>query len=118
MYIGEFAKLCGVSTKTVRYYEQYGLLPEPTRQGSYRIYDDTYVETIKQIQLALSFDFTLQELAQMIEGHNIQRGLPRDVLLQAIAQKQHTLQTKMQSLQDKLHKLEQLQAQLIDHPCA
>lgn len=39
MRIGELAGLAGVSTKTVRYYEQLGLLPTPDRRPSgYRDY--------------------------------------------------------------------------------
>ncbi|WP_323992870.1 MerR family DNA-binding transcriptional regulator [Aeromonas dhakensis] len=38
MYIGEFARLAGSTPKAVRLYEQLGLLPEPRRRGSYRVY--------------------------------------------------------------------------------
>ena len=39
--IGELAKLSGATTKTIRYYELLGLLPEPDRTDSgYRLYGE------------------------------------------------------------------------------
>ncbi len=39
--IGEVAKRIGVNSKTIRYYEDIGLLPEPARLPSgYRVYGD------------------------------------------------------------------------------
>ena len=39
--IGALAKLTNTSAPTIRYYEQIGLLPKPSRQsGSQRVYDD------------------------------------------------------------------------------
>lgn len=40
LHIGEVARLVGVSTKTIRYYHQIGLLTEPARtESGYRLYD-------------------------------------------------------------------------------
>jgi DNA-binding transcriptional MerR regulator len=39
MRIGELAAACGVTAKTIRFYEQAGLLPEPVRTADgYREY--------------------------------------------------------------------------------
>lgn len=41
MKIGELASRVGVSAKTIRYYEEIGLLPEPQRASNgYRDYRD------------------------------------------------------------------------------
>lgn len=56
MYIGEFAKLTGTTPKTIRFYEYIGLMPEPLRKGKYRVYDHTYIETVKQIKRAQDSD--------------------------------------------------------------
>ncbi|MCT7942129.1 MerR family transcriptional regulator [Shewanella holmiensis] len=56
MYIGEFAKLTGTTPKTIRFYESFGLIPEPLRKGKYRVYDHTYIETVKQIKRAQDSD--------------------------------------------------------------
>lgn len=61
LWIGEVAKLLGVTTKTIRYYEEIGLLDEPVRTDSgYRVYnaqDLLRLYRIKQLQdLGLSLE--------------------------------------------------------------
>lgn len=112
MFIGEFAKLCGVSSKTIRYYEEYGLLPAPARQGNYRIYQDTYVETVKQIQQAQAFGLNLKDIAKLCEGQDIKRGLPKAVILQAIEMQQRSLIEQQEQIQAQLTQLAQLKSSL------
>ncbi|MEK1955047.1 MerR family DNA-binding transcriptional regulator, partial [Pseudomonas sp. YNh] len=38
MYIGKAAQLSGTTVKSIRHYEEIGLLPPPQREGKYRIY--------------------------------------------------------------------------------
>ena len=38
LYIGQLAALTGATRKAIRHYEVVGLLPPPTRRGSYRVY--------------------------------------------------------------------------------
>lgn len=33
-HIQDIAKICGVSTQTIRYYEKIGLMPKPKRESS------------------------------------------------------------------------------------
>lgn len=112
MYIGAFSRLAGTSIKTIRYYESIGLLPEPARDGRYRVYDDTYVETVRQIRLAQSLGFTLKQIQNMCEGENIKRGLPRKVIEAAIAQRQREIASQLAELKRQNEALEQLKAEL------
>ena len=42
--IGEVAERTGVTTRTIRYYEEIGLLASPERRkGEHRLYDDADV---------------------------------------------------------------------------
>ena len=62
--IGELAKRSGVTTKTVRYYELLGLLPEPERTDSgYRLYDEKDVERLVFIRKANALGFSLTDVA-------------------------------------------------------
>ena len=46
--IGQLAKATGVASKTIRYYEQIGVLPTPTRSAAkYRQYDQSGVERLR-----------------------------------------------------------------------
>jgi MerR family gold-responsive transcriptional activator of gol and ges genes len=48
--IGQVAKASGVAAKTIRYYEQIGVLPAPSRATSgYRLYDQPGVERLRFI---------------------------------------------------------------------
>ena len=61
--IGQVAKTSGVGTKTIRYYEQIGVLPAPSRAASgYRLYDPPGVERLRFIRRARALGLPLQQL--------------------------------------------------------
>ncbi|BBX38683.1 MerR family transcriptional regulator [Mycobacterium simiae] len=60
--IGEVARESGVAATTLRYYEQIGLLPTPTRQGGQRRYDDAVLARLEVIRLCKSAGFALDEI--------------------------------------------------------
>lgn len=65
--IGQVAKSSGVAAKTIRYYEQIGVLPTPSRAASgYRLYDQLGVERMRFIRRARSLGLPLQELKGLI----------------------------------------------------
>lgn len=107
MYIGEFAKLTGTTPKTIRFYESIGLIPVPLRNGKYRVYDHTYIETVKQIKLAQDFGFKLVEIKSQMKGVNIERGLPASVIINAINEKRDQIQSE-------IYKLKRTDNQLLD----
>ncbi|MDW3177458.1 MAG: heavy metal-responsive transcriptional regulator [Acidimicrobiia bacterium] len=68
MKIGELGDRCGVSTKTIRYYESIGLLAEPIRTASgYRDYGGDAVERLQFIRDAQATGLTLSEIASVLE---------------------------------------------------
>jgi len=68
MKIGELGDRCGVSAKTIRYYESIGLLEEPARTSSgYRDYSDAAVERLRFIRDAQATGLTLAEVASVLE---------------------------------------------------
>jgi DNA-binding transcriptional MerR regulator len=50
MRIGELAKATGVSTRSLRYYEEQGLLPADRGANGYRDYDEQAVRVVAFIQ--------------------------------------------------------------------
>lgn len=72
MRIGEIAREAGVSTKTIRYYEDIGLIPEPGRAANgYRQYDDDAIHRLLFIRDAQATGLSLTEIASVLElrGH-------------------------------------------------
>lgn len=68
MQIGELAQRTAVSTKTIRYYEQIGLLPEPLREpNGYRNYREDSVDRLRFIRDAQTTGLTLTEITSILE---------------------------------------------------
>lgn len=67
MLIGELADHTGVTTKTLRFYERQGLVPEPGRtEGGYRDYDPTTVDRVSFIRDAQAAGFTLAQIGEIL----------------------------------------------------
>ena len=67
MRIGELADRVGVTTKTIRFYESIGLLPDPARTPSgYRDYADADAERLTFIRTAQRLGLSLDEIGEII----------------------------------------------------
>jgi Predicted transcriptional regulators len=67
MRIGELSERSGVPTKTIRYYEDIGVLPEPSRLSSgYRDYDGQAAARLRFIRVAQSVGLTLGEIREIL----------------------------------------------------
>ncbi len=68
MTIGEVARTAGVTTPTLRYYEQEGLLsPTDRSRAGYRLYDDGAVERLEFIRAAQAVGFTLDDIRALLQ---------------------------------------------------
>ena len=65
--IGQLAKATGVTSKTIRYYEQIGVLPTPSRSAArYRQYDQAGVQRLRFIRRARSLRVPLREIKSLV----------------------------------------------------
>ena len=71
--IGEVARLCGVTTRTLRYWEEIGLLePSSQRHGSERVYSGSQAERAKRIrELQELVGFSLAEIRVVLETEDV-----------------------------------------------
>ena len=68
MQIGELARVVGVNPKTIRYYEEIGVLPPPERApNGYRTYDGDAVDRLQFIKEAQATGLTLDEITSVLE---------------------------------------------------
>lgn len=75
MLIGELAAATGVSTKTLRFYEAEGLLPEPDRTpAGYRDYSTDAAARVGFIRSAQAAGLTLAQVGQVLAIRD--RGQP------------------------------------------
>jgi MerR family transcriptional regulator, repressor of the yfmOP operon len=67
--IQEVAATLGLTSRTIRYYEEIGLLtPAARSEGDYRLYDDDDVERLRFIKdLRDEAGFSLAEISQLVE---------------------------------------------------
>jgi DNA-binding transcriptional MerR regulator len=101
MYIGQLSKLTGVSRKAILLYESMGLIPTPTRQGSYRIYGERDVGIIRTIKRAQSLGFQLKELLGVIPGEMIGTQLSAAQLADLIEEKRRSLHKQIAEAREK-----------------
>ncbi|MFD7908136.1 heavy metal-responsive transcriptional regulator [Kitasatospora sp. NPDC059722] len=68
MRIGDLAAGSGLTAKTIRFYEQAGLLPDPPRtQGGYRDYPPRAADRLGFIRQAQAAGLTLAEIRSILE---------------------------------------------------
>lgn len=102
--IGELARRTGVSTRTIRYYEELGILPTPERtDGGTRRYPKEYVFYVEGARALKDLGFGLEEIAELgkfaLTGHwDSERS--RSILSRKLAELDHRIKVL-----DRLHDL-------------
>jgi len=79
--IGELAELTGTTPRTIRYYEEIGLLPasEERAQGKRRLYADSDVERLQElIRLRDLLNLSLDELSQLVAAEAARAEIRRE----------------------------------------
>lgn len=66
--IEDVSKECGLTKRTIRYYEEIGLLFPPERSsGGFRLYSDKHIERLNQIKIARDvLGISLQEIQEFV----------------------------------------------------
>jgi len=98
--VKQLANSAGVSARTLRYYDQIGLLkPSTYGKNGYRYYDDVAALRLQQILFYRELELSLKEIRAIIEQ-------PDFNLLQALESHQVTLQQKKQRIDQLLSTIE------------
>jgi DNA-binding transcriptional MerR regulator len=66
--IGKLALEAGVGVETIRYYERRGLLEQPARQGTSRVYGDEALWRVRYVKLAQKWGLSLREMKVLLAG--------------------------------------------------
>ncbi len=80
MTVGEMAALCGVSVRTLHYYDRIDLLrPEQVEENGYRRYGDASVRRLWQILFFRELGFPLREIGEILSSpdYDAQQALRR-----------------------------------------
>jgi DNA-binding transcriptional MerR regulator len=79
--IGEVAKLAGTTPRTIRYYEEIGLLPAPGERepGAHRAYAEADVERLTELlRMKDLLGLSLEDLKALIEAEGARAELRRE----------------------------------------
>lgn len=105
---GELAKLCGVTVRTVQYYDTRGILvPSQLSEGGRRLYSEDDLKRMKVICFLRELDLPVGTIAQLLAEEH-----PEDVIDLLLQQQEEYLRQEINQRQEKLEKLEQLQREL------
>ena len=102
--IGEFSKICKVSTKTLRYYDEIGLInPEEINpENGYRYYSIRQLKKMLFINRLKSYDFSLEEIKALLECGEDQ---PEERLCYTLNHKRSEIQKKLNALEYNLKQI-------------
>lgn len=101
--IGEFSKICQVSTKTLRYYAEIGLLlPDDINpENGYRYYSIEQLETMLFINRLKSYNFSLEEIKTILDSAESQD----EKLYLALTRKKNEIEEQVQEYERALDQL-------------
>jgi len=99
MRIKQFAQLTNLSAKTIRYYEDIGLLPSARRlDNGYRDYDETDVNKARFVAGARTLDFSLDDIQEILALRE-QREAPCRVVLDLLQERADEIKRRVVELQ-------------------
>jgi DNA-binding transcriptional MerR regulator len=102
--IGALARATGVSQRTIRYYEELGILPPPPRsEGGTRRYPADYKFYIEGALMLKDLGFSLEEL-KLVGQLGLGAGLTKAQRKRALA----VIDDKMQALEHRIRVLDRL----------
>jgi DNA-binding transcriptional MerR regulator len=108
MQIGELARATGVAAKTIRFYEEIGLLPPAARSANgYRHYAAPDVQRLRFIRGARALDFTLEELKAVLALRETGEA-PCGTVLALLDEKLVSLEAQLRHLQEMKRELARL----------
>ncbi|CAL9495635.1 MerR family transcriptional regulator [Streptomyces sp. enrichment culture] len=75
--IEDLAHRSGATVRTIRAYQDKGLLPKPERRGRANVYDDSHLARLRQIADLLERGYTLASIKELLQAWDEGRGLGR-----------------------------------------
>ncbi|MFE0421303.1 MerR family transcriptional regulator [Streptomyces sp. NPDC058953] len=73
--IEDLAQLSGATVRTIRAYQDRGLLPRPERRGRSNVYGSAHLGRLRQIADLLDRGYTLASIKELLEAWDTGRGL-------------------------------------------
>ena len=105
---GEIAKLCGVSVRTVQYYDTRGILtPSELTDGGRRLYSEDDLKRMKIICFLRDADISINSIGELLSEDN-----PGSVISVLLEQQEQFLRKEVRERQAKLDMLDGIKREL------
>lgn len=109
---GELAKLCGVTVRTVQYYDTRGILiPTELSEGGRRLYTNGDLRRLRIICFLRDMGLPIDAIAQLLAEEE-----PGRVVELLLEQQEQALRQELARSQSRLEKLEELRRQVKQQP--
>ena len=82
MFIQQVAKKLNITTRTIRHYEDMGIINSDRLENNYRVYDEKNYDKLKFLVRARNLGFSLKECKELIklfENNTRQSSLVREI---------------------------------------
>jgi len=105
MNIGEVAKASGLPAKTIRYYEDIGLIRPFRQENGYRIFDTGHLNKLRFLQRARSLGFAVEECRTLLALYEDKSRTSADV--------KRIAQNRLVDIDRKMKELQSMRAVLL-----
>jgi DNA-binding transcriptional MerR regulator len=112
--IGEVADKVGLSLRTIRHYEEVGLVPPSGRSaGGFRLYTDEDIDRLRLVKHMKPLDFSLEEMRDLLQARDrLAAGIDdpeeRDRTYERLAMYATAAEQRCESLRAKLEAAESM----------
>ncbi|MDQ3930466.1 MAG: MerR family transcriptional regulator [Chloroflexota bacterium] len=119
--IGDVAELTGLTQRTIRYYEEVGLLTPTRTEGDFRLYSRQDVARLAEIvRLKKLLGFSLGEIRKIVEGEETRTQLRSEyqatedaaIRLSKLQQALELAQSQLGLVTSKIAQMQELRAEL------
>ncbi|KFB10312.1 MerR family transcriptional regulator [Nitratireductor basaltis] len=113
--ITELTREFGISTRTLRFYEDEGLI-HPVRRGRTRLYRPSDRHLVRQILRGRRIGFSINEIREIIQVYKSPPGevAQLNLMVRRIEEKRETLRQKRRDLEDTLSELDQAEEAVVE----
>jgi len=116
MQIGEVAEQTGLSLRTIRYYEEVGLVTPSSRTiGGFRLYTETDVARLRLVKRMKPLEFSLEEMKgvlRVLDGLESEAGTQRGELITRLEMYRDAASARVSALREQLEVAEGFAADL------
>ncbi len=101
--IGELSEKAGVSQRTIRYYEELGLIsPSRVTSGGFRLYSVNDLHRIEVIKQFKELDFSLDQIKEILQPG------PENQKEEKIKYSRQVIETQLNAIQEQIEKLKKV----------